>query len=222
VLHNQVGKYENLKVEWVPGHAPTAFFHGENSELIKQVVIGDKDLKEVLAMLKENDFEPTKKKLEMGSPVKTETFSGKKYELYQTHTLFDEAKAFAESQSHDGVQGSLLTISSKEEQDWVSQLLQGSSIGTVWLGGQDQGQEGTWSWIGGPEKNAVFWKDGETVSYANWKEGEPNNFNTENCLSFTQLGWLDSQCDGPSFSVIVQYPTSTVVAADQGEKNVEL
>jgi len=62
VLHNQVGMFDNLKVEWVPGATPSVFFYGPNKELLKQSEIGDKDMGELLELLKQNNFVPARKK----------------------------------------------------------------------------------------------------------------------------------------------------------------
>jgi hypothetical protein len=53
--------------------------------------------------------------------------------------------------------------------------------------------EGTWVWATGPEAGTVFWKDGSTLTYANWHAGEPNNSGNEDFLVIKQLtGWNDA------------------------------
>ena len=51
-----------------------------------------------------------------------------------------------------------------------------------WLGRTDEGNEGVWRWI-----------TGESFSYSNWNEGEPNNgLGAEHCLELYEgPGWND-------------------------------
>jgi len=211
VLHNQIGAFENLKVDWVPGHFPTAFLYGPTKELISQHEVGDKDLTEVIALLKEHGFVPTKKKIDMGAPLKTVTHGSSTYEVYQPGRVFADAKEFAESLKLNGVQGHLVTITSKEENDAIEELLKDTAIETVWLGAQDKDTEGSWAWISGPETSEVFWTDGTTKLFANWGVGEPNNANREDCAVFVKSGfWNDAQCEPATLSVIVEYSAPTV------------
>jgi len=200
--------FENLKVEWVPGAAPSVFFYGQNQQLLKQADVGDKDLGELLALLKENGFVPSRKKVEMGEPIATGTFQGNTYEVYSPPTFFDDAKSFAESKSLNGLQGHLLTLTSPEEETYVSSLLNGTPIKTVWLAAQDTQAEGTWTWVAG-ENADPFWRDGTVLSYSHWREGEPNNVNGEHCATLVaDSGWNDVGCDSPSYSVVVKYRPS--------------
>jgi len=200
--------FENLKVEWVPGHTPTVFLYGPNQQLMRQSEVGDKDLGELLELLKQNNFEPARKKVDMGSPIATGSFNDNIYEVYSPPAYFDDAKAFTESKQLNSVQGHLLTLSSAEEENYVSSLLNGTPIQEVWLGAQDTTLEGTWKWVSGANEN-TFWQDGQTLSYTHWKEGEPNNVNNEDCATFVRdSGWNDVRCDSSSFSVIVKYPGS--------------
>jgi len=220
VLHNQVGMFENLKVEWVPGHAPTAYFYSADKQEVSSIEVGDKDLTELMVVFKDKGFAPTKKVVVMGDPLKKATFGGSSYELYRPGRPFVDAKEFAESLVSNGVKGHLATITSQAENDAIRDLLKDSEIDAIWLGAQDSGAEGTWSWVSGPESNQVFWKDGKTLSYANWKEGEPNNANKEDCATFVKEGfWNDAQCE-PFYSVLVEYSTASpsVTTESGGEK----
>jgi len=214
VLHNQVGKFENMKVEWVHGHAPTAFFYNDKKEEVSKVEIGDKDLTEMLNLFKEKGFQPTAKKIELGVPIKSMDFEGNTYELYKPALMFEEAMSIVQSKNHNNVQGYLLTITSENEHNFVSQLLEGSGVDAVWLGAQDQSQEGTWTWISGPEKGVAFWKDGNTQTFSRWRELEPNNVNNENCAIISrnaisgETSWNDVQCESLSYSIVVKYPKS--------------
>jgi len=199
--------FENLKVEWVPGHTPSVFFYGPNKELLNQNEIGDKDMGELLELLKQNNFVPARKKTDMGTPIATSTFQGNTYEVYGSPTYFDDAKSFADSKQLNGIQGHLLTISSAEEENAVSTLLSGTPIQAVWLGAQDSTLDGTWKWVTGNVNGNTFWQDGTSTAYSNWKQGEPNNANDEDCATLVrESGWNDVSCDTPSYSVVVKYP----------------
>ncbi len=82
-----------------------------------------------------------------------------------------ESKAVAEG-AH------LVTINSAEENTWLIQTF-GSDY--LWIGFTDENSEGNWRWV-----------SGEAVTYTNWADAEPNNFNIENHSHFTDGGkWND-------------------------------
>jgi len=201
--------YENLKVEWVPGAVPKAYFYGADNQQLSEHVIGDKDMPEVLQLLQENGFVPSKKVISMGDPVSTTNFGTSLYELYRPGRYFNDAKEFAESLVKNGVKGHLLTITSAEENEAIEKLLQESGVDSVWLGAQDKDLEGTWAWVTGPESGEVFWTDGTTKLYANFKGSEPNNVGKEDCASFTATGWNDVNCESIAYSVVVEYSSTS-------------
>jgi len=102
-----------LTVEWVSGAAPTAFLYDADNNVVSEHVVGDKDMAELLQFLKEKDFVPSRKKPAFGAPVATVAFGGHFYELFDTGTYFESAQEWAESRSHNGSPGYLVTISSK-------------------------------------------------------------------------------------------------------------
>jgi len=224
VLHNQVGIYENFKVEWVPGATPTLYLYGPEKRQISQQEVGDKDLKEVLQMLNELGFVPLKKQVDMGQPVRTKTFGTSVYELYTTSRNFLDAKEFAESVTLNGVKGHLPTVTSKEQHDAIVDLLQASTVETVWLGGSDAETEGKWKWVSGPHSNTLFW-DAETPiqHFVSWGVNEPNNVNKEDCVSISKDGnWNDNNCDSSFLSVVVEYSTNTASTQEGEENKIEL
>lgn len=215
VLHNQVGKFENLNVEWIHGHVPTAFFYNDKKEEVGKVELGDKDLTELLALLDSKGFVPQKKTVELGNPLKVSTFEGRTYEMYKPALSFEEASNLVALKSIDNMPGHLLTITSNAENDFIASFLEGTGIDSVWLGANDQETEGTWVWLTGPEKGVGFWKDGETQTFAKWRELEPNNVNIENCATFSkntitnEYSWNDVSCLNSQYSVIVEYSPSS-------------
>jgi len=102
------------------------------------------------------------------------------------------AKADADTSRYFGLQGYLATITSADENQFISQ----KSQGVGWIGASDAAAEGQWRWVTGPEGlytgdngiGLLFWM-GTGANYAsrvpgtgpylgrysNWNSGEPNN-----------------------------------------------
>lgn len=92
--------------------------------------------------------------------------NGHWYEFVSTSVTAPEAFAFAQASSFSGMQGYLATITSADENNFVSITLAGGS--GAWIGGSDDGDEGNWTWRNGPEAGQAF-------TFTNWSGGEPNN-----------------------------------------------
>ena len=101
------------------------------------------------------------------------------YQRIENPVNWQEAKIYCESQG-----GYLATIISKDENDFIFSQLGGSY--SLWIGGTDAGQEGTWSWV-----------NGEPWSYSNWDVAEPNSaYGNENSLEIANNGkWNDNNSD---------------------------
>jgi hypothetical protein len=74
----------------------------------------------------------------------------------------------------------LASVHSDEATDYII-----SESGTAcWIGLDDIATEGSW-----------VWKDGTTLDYENWADGEPSGGN-ENCAAFWhQPKWNDDNCE---------------------------
>jgi len=103
-------------------------------------------------------------------------FNGNVYKVFQYDMSYEDAKAYCEQ-----LGGHLATITSKDEDKAVFTYI--SKIGNYdcVLGGSDAQTEGLWTWI-----------TGESFSYANWNDGEPNDQNGEDFLQYSNTGkWND-------------------------------
>lgn len=116
---------------------------------------------------------------------------------------WNAARTKAEAQSLYGATGYLATITSANENAFVTARL--SNAG--WMGGNDGAVEGAWRWVTGPENGTQFWtglSGGSTVggNYANWGTGEPNDSGgNEDCTQYLSGGtgkWNDLPCSGTS------------------------
>ena len=96
----------------------------------------------------------------------------------------ETVKSFAEGETackKKNRKAHLASIHSVEEQDFLRHY---SSYSTMWIGGTDEAQEGSWTW-----------SDGSPWDYQKWRRGEPNNFGRpENCLMMLSDGWVDVPC----------------------------
>lgn len=94
--------------------------------------------------------------------VETENKSHK-YEIIEKVMTWKEAKEYCESKG-----GYLVTITSKEEQKKIEELIKAKNYGNkkirFWIGATDEETEGQWKWV-----------TGEKFDYANWGEKVPDN-----------------------------------------------
>ena len=145
------------------------------------------------------------------SPSATEYFNGNKYELYSVPISWNNAYKFCEQKG-----GHLVTITSQEEQDFISAFTQSNS-GRVWLGATDELSEGTWKWV-----------TGEDVKYNNFYENEPNNDGNEDYLTlYRDSGkWVDVQDNyyqpQINYSFICEYDCDKDVSSIKSQKHFSL
>ena len=99
--------------------------------------------------------------------------------VYEENNLvtWSDAKTLAESSTYFGLQGYLVTILTEEE----NQISAEQITGTGWIGASDEGTEGEWKWMTGPESGTIFWNGtaggaAPPGMYENWNTGEPNEF----------------------------------------------
>lgn len=112
--------------------------------------------------------------------------TGHYYEYIVDYNItWNDAVTAASEMTYLGQEGYLATITSEEENIFLYNLAQGNYGNIVneyyqagWIGGSDEGEEGTWKWMTGPETGETFWKDGVMITYSNWSGSEPNNTST--------------------------------------------
>ncbi len=143
-----------------------------------------------------------------GTPVESTREITIAFELYNPVTghyykyvsnpgiTWTQANIEASASDYYGQEGYLATITSQEENDFLSSQLAGAS----WIGANDVAVEGQWRWVTGPENGTLFWvgdAGGTEITYANWRGGEPNNSGDEDYAhiadpSLTPIGsWND-------------------------------
>ena len=104
------------------------------------------------------------------------------YKVIDMNMSWKEAKAYCES-----LGGHLITITSKEEDDFVFGIINELFVGDCWFGATDEKVEGTWEWV-----------TGEKFEYTNWDSCQPDNDydGTEDYLgSYYGSAWNDFRND---------------------------
>ena len=139
-------------------------------------------------------------KVTLGSAI---SFGEHYYEYVPGLYTWEQARAAAKTMNLYGLSGYLANLTSAEENSFVLTKISAD----VWIGGSDQGSEGVWKWIDGPEFGSIF-------SYANWNAGEPNNVGNEDYAQFyfNSSGfpgkWNDLS-SGSKLGFLVEYGTDT-------------
>lgn len=135
------------------------------------------------------------------------TENGHLYKFVSGSYTWSAAKSAAEAQELYGSTGYLVTITSQEENDFVSERLTGDG----WIGASDSETEGTWKWVTGPEAGTAFWQGtsgGSAVNgmYEAWAGGEPNQAGEEDCAeTYVSSGtWNDYPC-GAGLGYVVEF-----------------
>jgi len=136
--------------------------------------------------------------------ITSQVWSGNGHTYYMlTSTTWSDAEVQAVA-----LGGHLVTINNHNEQDWVyntfAPLIEPGEAQSMWIGYTDSelfgASEGSWRWI-----------NGETPSYVNWDQGEPNNYDYSGIgigedFAFMYLlangRWYDADANGIAFGVV--------------------
>jgi hypothetical protein len=112
----------------------------------------------------------------LGCSMSAADFSNHTYIAVSGPFTWHQAKADAEARG-----GYLATITSKDELDHIASL-NAFPKDAYWLGGTDEGHEGTWVWV-----------TGEPWDFTWWAPNEPNNLGIENFVAGTTGTTTDNQ-----------------------------
>jgi hypothetical protein len=126
-------------------------------------------------------------------------------------TTWTQANAGATGSTFLGLQGYLATITSQEENAFLTATFDSRG----WIGGRADSNR-KWTWVGGPEAGKGFWQGDangspvttEGVNYSNWdpNPAEPNNFTPgEPYAQFTTGGFWNDLADDPSAQSDARY-----------------
>jgi len=213
-LHHSLKGYVNVEVQWVGGATPTAYFYDNTGNEVSQVVLGDRSLTEMLTLFEEQSFTAEVENIVYSDePVAVREYGGHTYKFWSTENYFPVAQAFVAQKHPDGY---IATITSAGEQAFLGNTLKELSIIKAWLGGKDV-EEGKWQWLGGPEKDQVFYdiyaKDeiAKAPGYKLWFPNEPNNIDNEDCSVFFPDGWNDVSCDTEKAALVVEFGNDPLV-----------
>ena len=111
------------------------------------------------------------------------------YQFFEEQLTWKEAK-----QKCEELGGHLLTITSKEEQDFILSSSKHNANIKYWLGATDEETEGDWKWI-----------TGESFDYVNWNDNQPDNKDgLEDYLVLNEelwnFGWNDAPNENDSLT----------------------
>jgi hypothetical protein len=131
---------------------------------------------------------------------------------------WSDANTDAEAMEYSGSQGHLVTISSADENIWLTENFGPDNLHLHWIGGfQPPGSiepDGGWKWVNGEPWGFNNW----------WPPAEPNNLGgNENCVKFdhglTTSGksWNDADCEiGAAEGYVVEYSSWPCVQPPAG------
>jgi hypothetical protein len=115
--------------------------------------------------------------------------------------IFDDAEKSC-LQADNG--SSILTIHSKEEQEFISEFIFKTNkiVDNIWLGLKSNNKQ-------------FKWTDGSEMSYTNWMTGSPSNKTDHNCVQMvpdsSSIGqWADVMCNKKSLAVCQKSPKVTL------------
>ncbi|MCR5736161.1 MAG: Ig-like domain-containing protein [Eubacterium sp.] len=132
--------------------------------------------------------------------VKTEAAlaGSKESKTYEGHTyaLFENEMGWKDAQEYcTKLGGHLVTITSKEENDFLVETFLKSRKKGVLIGFSDEKTEGNWEWI-----------TGEKAEYTNWDKREPNNaLNEDFALMRPSGAWNDGHLEREKWAFICEW-----------------
>lgn len=145
---------------------------------------------------------------------------GHAYKIIDELLTWNQARVAAKQLYYGGVQGYLANVTSDTEDTFIVEHLTGNG----WIGASDQGAEGDWKWMDGPEAGTSFWSGnsaangghavlgpGDIPYYSHWNSSEPNNSSNEDCAEYiVGQGWNDLNCDSQTRRYVVEFGAAEV------------
>ncbi|KAJ4459271.1 hypothetical protein PAPYR_4807 [Paratrimastix pyriformis] len=117
------------------------------------------------------------------------------------------------ARTFNGLAGYMATVTSAEEQLLLTALTDGSTY--YWMAGSDDGHQGSWTWMAGPEVGRVFWDSrcravdrqrvcGGTQMYNQWDDAQPDG--TTHFLHYgpARSAW-SGMTEVTALSMVVEY-----------------
>lgn len=123
--------------------------------------------------------------------------NGHFYELITDSMNVSDALTAAAATTHNGWNGYLATITSAAENAFLKTLLAEAGFPLARFAASDAEAEGVWKWIAGPEA-------GQSLTFFDWRAGEPNNLGGEHHAELRADGWNDLRGSAAT-SYIVEY-----------------
>jgi len=226
---------ENVKVEFISGKIPTAYLYDSAGNELESFVIGDLNLNQVTKLFLDHGLTMVRHidpadPIVSSKPTNMLLLGNITYKLFPPRNHYKEALAFANSLSHNGEKGRLLTFNCSVQEIKIKTWLNANHLYSAWLGATDTEKEGQWRWTEGPLKNKLLHSlssesSKNTKQYSNWAEGEPNNADQlgENCAVLLPMsaGWNDVNCQVTTASIVVEFGSSNVECpeGDQPDPN---
>ena len=146
-------------------------------------------------------------------------FQGNSYALvpFSDEITWEAARNHAQTLRFEEVEGHLATVTSKEENSFISgkilPLSKKYSIASgAWLGGTDEKLEGTWKWV-----------TGEKWQYTNWDTNDSNSSSSDYLATYNGAWFSDGYSPRTHVAYVVEFegtgtPDDNLVGTDKNDK----